>query len=443
MSPEADGRSGAGEIPMRLRYGVNEADSWWHFALGPQRERIWDRLRELEPRIIRIFLFDKSTPDPVTDWPSFRAYVQAVLNLGAIPMITFARSHRPIQDPRGARWFAQRCADVAWNSIEQWGGETVREWYWCVWNEPNNSWIGGGLRFEQYRQMYEEVAWGVLRWLEPWLHGQRARIGGPSVEGFDPFWMDWIWRFVHEVDPSLVGFVNWHRYADWREDGEDGAPGDGSVHRALILSQTPDYESRAQAVAHHLNGSGVLNICGEWNAHSHYLPRVRARFNQALFGAAYGVSALLHLMRGGADAEMLWTGTDDACGYGVLDKDAVPTPLFHAKKLCARYIRYGDQICFPEGERPLPPIQTVLARGQHGRRSALFVHLDDKEATYPVPELAEGLKDCRMLLKIDGETGDRVCRADCDGLLTFRGYGVAVITNREPHPDEAPPVTWS
>src|SRR2546422_7271388 len=49
------------ETRMRLRYGVNETDSWWHFALGPQLETIWGRLREMDTRIIRIFGFDKKT----------------------------------------------------------------------------------------------------------------------------------------------------------------------------------------------------------------------------------------------------------------------------------------------------------------------------------------------------------------------------------------------
>ena len=162
---------------MQLRYGVNEADSWWHFALGSQRERIWARLRELDTRIIRIFLFEQYAPDPVTEWELFASYVQAVLNVGATPMVTFAKFHRPFDDPRAVHWFAERCADVVWSCIEQWGGEVVRDWYWCVWNKPNNTWISGGLTFEQYRRIYEEVAEGILRWLAPCLAGCRLPLG--------------------------------------------------------------------------------------------------------------------------------------------------------------------------------------------------------------------------------------------------------------------------
>src|SRR5712692_10056286 len=422
------------ETRMRLQYGVNEADSWWHFAVGDGRERIWTRLRQLKPRIVRIFLFDKHAPDPVREWKTFEAYVQAVLNLGAIPMITFAKFPRPADDPRAIRWFAERCGDVVWGSMERWGAEAVSDWYWCVWNEPNSTFIVVVLTFDQYRQVYGAVANAIVRWLRPYLHGRRPNIGGPAVEGFAPFWMDWVWRFVNEIDPSLIGVVNWHRYAEWREEGEAGAPLDSAALRALILAQTPEYLDRAEAVARLINGSGVLNICGEWNAHSHYLPKVRARFNQSMFGAAYGASVLLHLMRGGVDAEMLWTGTDVECGYGMLNGDGEPTPLFHAKALCAQTIRYGDWISFPNLERH-PELDAVVARGEDCRRSVFLVHLADRAASYDVSELVGDCGDLRRLLKIDSSTGSSVVEAIADGLIRFDGYGVAALTNAPESPE--------
>ena len=418
----------SGERRMRLSYGINEADSWWHFAVGPSRERIWARLRQLQPRIVRIFLFDKHAPDTVREWKAFEAYVEAVLKLGATPMITFAKSPRPADDPRAIRWFAERCGDVVWGSMERWGAAAVSDWYWCVWNEPNSTWIGGGLTFEQYHRVYEAVAEAIVRWLGPHLRGRRPNIGGPAVEGFAPFWMDWVWRFLEEIDPSLIGFVNWHRYTDWRQEGEAGAPLDAAALRALMLAQTPDYLDRAQAVARLINGSGVLNICGEWNAHSHYLPKVRARFNQSMFGAAYGASVLLQLMRGGVDAEMLWTGTDVECGYGVLDGDGEPTPLFHAMALCAQSVRYGDWITFPDLECH-PELDAVVARGENGRRSVFLVHLADGTACYELSALIGDCGDLRRLFKIDSSSEDRVIETAADSVIRFDGYGVAALTS--------------
>lgn len=424
------------ETRLRMRYGLNEADSWWHFARGPHRARVQERLRELRPDIVRIFLYDKGTPDPVEEWDVFVEYVQAVLNVGALPMITFAKFHRPFDDPRALRWFAERCGDVAWGCLEQWG-EAVRDWYWIVWNEPNSTWIGGGLSFETYRRVYEAVAERLVRWLAPVLEGRRPPIGGPSIEGFDPFWMDWIWRFVNEIDPALFGFVNWHRYAEWREHGEKGAPVDAAAHHALIMAQAADYADRARDVARMLRGRGILNVCGEWNAHSHYLPVVRARFNQSLFGATYGAAVLLQLMRGGIDAEMLWTGTDVDCGYGVIDGEGRPTPLFHAKKLFAQHVRPGDWVRFPTGDDSRADLDAVVARGDDGRQSTLLVHLQPDKAAYTVAELDGRLADSRRLLKIDAATGGCVVESACEGMVAFEGYGVALVTNARPGRSEA------
>jgi hypothetical protein len=59
----ANGR-GPNEVRMQMLYGVNQADQCRDFALGPARERIWEHLRALDTRIIRLFLFDKGAPDP-------------------------------------------------------------------------------------------------------------------------------------------------------------------------------------------------------------------------------------------------------------------------------------------------------------------------------------------------------------------------------------------
>src|SRR5262249_14341475 len=158
------------------------------------------------------------------------------------------------------------------------------------------------------------------------------------------FWWDWAWRFIHEIDNRVIGFLDWHRYGDWRECGEKGAPRDEAAYRRLIMSVAPDYEFRARAIAQLVQGRDIPNICGELHAHSTYTESVRARFNRSVFGGAFYVAALLRLMRGRADAELFWTGNEDTGGYGMLNKHGDPWPAFHAKKLCARYVRPGDGI---------------------------------------------------------------------------------------------------
>jgi len=424
--------------PMRLQYGVNESDSWWHFALGPNRQRLWSKLRELDVRIIRMFVFDKHAPDPIADWPSLRAYIQAALNVGATPFLTFAKFRRPFDDPRAVRWFAELCSEIVWSCTEEWGGENVRNWYWCVWNEPNNDWIGGGINFEQYRAVYESVARGVARSLAPWLDGRAPRVGGPSVEGFQPFWLDWVWRLLNEVDNSLIGFVNWHYYAEWRDAGEADAVGDAGTMQNLIIAQAHQFGLRATQVARLLRGRSLLNMCGEWNAHSHYIPAVRARFNQTLFGATHGAAALIQFLRSGIDAEMVWTGTDDACGYGILDPRAEPTSLYYAKLLCARHVRYGDQIRFPLNGKDRREWDAVVSHGPHGRRSIFVVHLRDRPGVLPLRDLEPSLARGGHLIKLDASTyGQPVPLPARTGRIELDGFGVAVVTNELGPEDKA------
>src|SRR5262249_10689370 len=176
-----------------------------------------------------------------------------------------------------------------------------------------------------------------------------------------------------------------------------------------------------------VRGRDILNICGELNTHSHYTEPVRASFNQSVFGAAFYTTAVLHLMRGGADAEMFWTGTEDRGGYGMMNKHGEPWPVFHAKRLLAQYVRHGDWVSYPEGS---PAVDAVVARGDEGRRSVLLVHLKGDAAGYALTDLVGDCANHQRLLKIDGSTGNRLVEAPFEGVVSFDGYGVAVVTTK-------------
>lgn len=426
----ANGERGSDANPLwtqPLRHGLNETVHWHQFATGPHRAQVWARFRELHTHVVRLLVFDKGTPDPVDDYSSFAACVRAVHSAGAVPMVTFAKFSPPYDDPAGVRAFANRCAAVVAECIRHWG-EAVRDWYWGVWHHPNSDWVSAGLTFDHYRHIYEETAQGILRHLAPLLGGQRPLIGGPAVDGFQPFWSDWLWRFVNEIDNRLIGFASWHHFGDWREPGTWGAPADEAVFRALLLARVSEYETRARAVARMLKGRDILNVCGELNAHAHHEPRVSRQYNQTVFGATYYAAALIHLMRGGADLEMWKSGSDDAGPYGVLDGAAVPNPVFHARRLCADHLRAGDQIRFPE-VRMGPGVDVVTARGSDGRQSTLVVHRKDATAAYALSKLAGDGAGYHTTLKLDRSTGGQVVQGSCRDTLFFEGYGVAVLTN--------------
>lgn len=432
---------------MQLRYGFNEIDGWAAFAAGEQRDQIHRRLRLMGTKVIRVFVFDKPVPDPFKEWHWFAAVLQAVLDVGAKPMVTFAKFHPPYDDPRNIRSFVARCSEIVWGCIEQWGGDEVKEWYWCVWNEPNNPDIGGDVSYSQYRRIYEEVAAAILELLEPHLGGQKAKLGGPAIDGTQrAFWMDWIAQLVADVDDRTLGFVNWHMYADWRPavpsevvnaklwDAPDSP--NGEVFEALVMAQTPQYEARARGVARLLHGRNILNVCGELNTMAHHEGSYTLGLNQNAFGAAYYASALIHLIRGGAELEMRWTATskqldwgsrDDS--YGLMSISGTPTPACLAKQLFAQHVQYGDWIRFPHSRLEAPDVDVIVAWSDNGRRSGVFVNTSAKPRVLTVSDWDDGLGYCGDVLRVDSSTGDRVAREPFDGTVRLQGYGVAVVTN--------------
>jgi hypothetical protein len=424
---------------MQLRYGFNEVDCWWHISIGPDGEQIRRRLRLMGTRVIRVFVFDKPVPDPMTDWYLFAGYVQAVLDAGAVPMITFAKYHPPHEDPRNLRTYVERTKEVVWSCLDQWGSKIAHEWYWCVWNEPNNYPVGGALNIPLYCHIYREVAGVIHRLLEPHLDGRKARIGGPAVDGFIPFWLDWISALVNDVDEKLVGFVAWHHYGDWRPVvpgatlgvNMDGAPDTppGVRNETLLIAQTPAYEARARAVARVIAGRDILNVCGEVNTIVNHKHAYVGGLNQNAFGAAYYTSALIHLLRGGADVEMRWTATGYDDAYGLMSMKGEPMHAGLAKQIFAQHVRYGDWIRFPVYRPEVPNLDAVVAWDDSGRRSGAFVHTGSGPCVVTVADWDQSLKDCDAVLRIDSGTGERVVREPFKGTISFAGYGMAVVTN--------------
>ena len=426
---------------MGLRYGFNEINGWWHLSDGPHGEAIRRRLGLMDTRLVRIFVFDPQVPDPFADWRSFAAFVQGVLDAGAVPMITFARFEPPFDKPANIRTFVARCREIVWCCIEQWGVNRVKDWFWCIWNEPNNKIIGGDLTYAQYHRIYTEVATRIHQLLAPHLGAQKARIGGPAIDGnHRPYWMDWIARLVDDVDDHLIGFVSWHRYGDWRPAvpsaslelemwNSPDAPL-GATYEALLMAQTPTYEGRARGVARLLKGRDILNICGELNTISHHENYYTLGLNQNVFGAAFYISALIHLIRGGADAEMRWTATAHGTdAYGLLSMQGEPMAPALAKQIFVQHVQFGDMVRFPPARIDYPEIDTIVASREDGRLSAVFVNTSRQTVKLNAVEWDGALRSCDEVLRLDMRTGARIERADFDGTVQIDGFGMAIVTN--------------
>ncbi|MGD9669033.1 MAG: hypothetical protein AB7U75_08235 [Hyphomicrobiaceae bacterium] len=434
----------AGWHRNRLRYGFNEIDGWPGFAFSERRGEIYRRMRLMNTEIVRLFVFDKPVPDPFKNWDFFSAVIDGVLACGAKPMITFAKFAPPHDDPVRIERYVARATEVVWSCLEQWGGNEVKDWYWCVWNEPNNPDVGGNLSYNHYLAIYRAIAEPIMDLVGPHTSDGRVLIGGPSIDGTQrAYWLDWIARLLSDVDERLLAFVNWHMYADWRPAApcsdvtvklvDDPESPDGDVFEKLTMARTPQYEARARSVGRLIADRDILNFCGELNTIAHHEHVFTAGLNRNVFGATYYASAIVNLMRGGADLEMRWTatskhwhGVNDA--YGLISNLGSPTPAALAKQLVAQHVRRGDLVRFPDSDPALAGIDAVIAKNAEGRLSVVAVNTLPQVRDIDLAALGAGLENCRDLLRLDGGTQDRVVRATRSGVVRIDGYGLAIAS---------------
>jgi hypothetical protein len=429
----------------RLRYGFNEIDGWPDFAFGHNRHEIYRRLRLMNTDVVRIFVFDKPVPNPFRDWRSFAAVIDGVLASGAKPMITFAKFEPPYTSSRQIERFVARIREIVWRVLETWGGDEIKDWYWCVWNEPNNPDVGGNLSYADFLPIYRAVVATVIELVAPHTGGSRVKIGGPAIDGTQrAYWLDWIAQLLADVDDDHLAFVSWHMYADWRPAVgadtvtvklvDDPPSPHGAVFKALTMARTPQYEARARSVARLIADRGIMNVCGELNTIAHHEQEFTGGLNRDIFAAAYYASAILNLMRGGADLEMRWTATskywfgrEDA--YGLLSKDGVATPPALAKQVIAQHVRHGDAIRFPDPGPELVGIDSVIARDGNGRNSAVLVNTLPHSRTVDLMRLAPEVEAGGDLLLLDGGTRGAVRRGSAAGTVRIDGYGLAIVSD--------------
>jgi hypothetical protein len=61
------------QLPTLIGAGSASLPQHEHFAMGPERERIWARLREINTRLVRLFSFGKGAPDHLRSGRGLRA----------------------------------------------------------------------------------------------------------------------------------------------------------------------------------------------------------------------------------------------------------------------------------------------------------------------------------------------------------------------------------
>ena len=96
-----------------------------------------------------------------------------------------------------------------------------------------------------------------------------------------------------------------------------------------------------------VEGPAVADVLDPYREVDRIRPSGGAWVLANMVGGLDGTAAIggrVGALTGGADAELFWAGVDSDGGYGMLDLDGTPRPVFHAKRLAADYVQTGDEI---------------------------------------------------------------------------------------------------
>jgi hypothetical protein len=97
--------------------------------------------------------------------------------------------------------------------------------------------------------------------------------------------------------------------------------------------------------------------------------------------------------------------------------------------LFAQLVRFGDRVRFPAYDAGCPNVDALVASGDDGRLTGVFVNTGREPLVVRTAEWDDGLSGCRQLYKVDIGTGNKVVKEPFSGTLRLDGYGVAVVSN--------------
>jgi len=271
--------------------------------------------------------------DPPADWQRWRAFVEA---------------------------FGHALA-------RRYGAETLRGWWFEVWNEPDLAFWEGGQR--GYFRLYDLAA-AALKSIDDGL-----RVGGPATAR-----TRWVGDFLEHVsrpttDDNRSGlrcdFLATHAYPSDMEF-LDAAEGDVELQSSNIMRQL---FAAARATVNRYSEDLPL-FCGEWNSSAGPLATNHDECNNAAFIA----KTMAELSDGTCQGQLFWNLSDiyEECGfhhepfhggYGLFTVNDLPKAAFHAFALLKQHT--GDRLQFQLEGQPAPGIGGLATR--HGGTTRLLL----------------------------------------------------------------------
>lgn len=302
-----------------------------------------DELRVLRPSPGSFLGYEPKTPR--TNWQIVDYIIDALQDRGLHPMFTtsfvpsaltsgpttvFSDKSRT-SPPDDWRAWGNLVTESVRHSIDRYGIDVVRQWYFEVWNEPNlHGWFWGGDQADFF-QLWR-VTHDAIKTVDPTL-----RIGGPSCGRAE--WVDSLFHFGAAHD-CLPDYLIAHIYNNDSAEDLALAPFDGPQEDKT--SKSPNSAigvmRGVRALVDQLGFKGELHW-NEWGRSFQGVDRRRETPAEAAF-----IVRLLAEVSNEADAFAYWCVSDiyDQVGYGreaffggygLLSLQGLRKPAFQAFRL--------------------------------------------------------------------------------------------------------------
>ncbi len=185
--------------------------------------------------------------------------------------------------------------------VERYGVEEVRQWFFEVWNEPDQAWFGDGSRAE-YFEFYAATARAVK------AVDARIRVGGPATSA-----NAWVADFVAYCrrTNTPVDFVSTHHYPT----DAFGQPGDDTLTQLSLSSRSV---LRDQAAKAKREADGLPLYYTEWSTSSN----PRDGLHDEPYASAFIVKTVMEAI-GLVEAYSYWTFSD------IFEENYFPSVPFH------------------------------------------------------------------------------------------------------------------
>jgi mono/diheme cytochrome c family protein len=406
--------------------------------LGIDRVRVWLGHRFLGAAV-------RSTAEFDLDWELLLGFVQRVLDAGAVPSISFVAAPAWVTAIDGRPSSHHESEKFGNDGVQAYGayvaeaidrlrgrfGEQIYDWFYVIWNEPNN-WQNAGARYAcGDGATYLPLVAEARRAVDARMGAGRIRLGGPSIDAIDTgasldangqrrcgnaVDLDWE-AYLSAVDTRVpLDFLTWHWYGMFRI-GE-------TTPQDVLLTRLTWFEDRVARITRMANGRPhiveEININGDLAAD----PLINEQIN-----AAFLASASLRAVRQGAAGLFVYKGTRHPSGrspdgepdFGLWTSDpAQPaTPAYHALRLLRRALTDGDRIV--RTEVAAPDVDALALQGSRGR-TLIVVNLSEAPRVVRIQGVSAGPY-------VVTDAGSAWDQGWFDGrTLTLQPHAVAVVT---------------